>query len=185
MLTRTRSKARWPARNASTRSTPPCQDEAPVRWGVCTVDAGLVPAVVHPWACAATGRGALSSCLLMRVSGQLWVQEGWLWRCGQAAVGVSPVTWCQVVNRVVISWRYWAAVSRWRRGRRCGDIRLNTDRNRCACPGEVNFFIARSRCRVGWWEFSARLFRYLDRRCSTLGISRRWATPWRCQVVCW
>jgi len=29
---------------------------------------------------------------------------GWLWRCGQAAVGVSPVTWFQVVNRVVISW---------------------------------------------------------------------------------
>jgi hypothetical protein len=30
---------------------------------------------------------------------------------------------------------------------------------------------------VGWWEFSARLFRYFDRRCSTLPISRRWATP--------
>jgi hypothetical protein len=36
--------------------------------------------------------------------------------------------------------------------------------------------MARSRCRVGWWEFSARLFRYFDRRCSTLRISRRWAT---------
>jgi hypothetical protein len=44
-------------------------------------------------------------------------------------------------------------------------------------PGERNFLIARSRCRVGWWEFSALLFRYFDRRCSTLGISRRWATP--------
>jgi hypothetical protein len=83
------------------------------------------------------------------------------------------VTWCQVVNRVVISCRYWVAVSRWRRGLKWGDIPLNADKNRCACPGEVNFFIARSRCRVGWWEFSARLFRYLDRRCSTLGISRR------------
>jgi hypothetical protein len=91
----------------------------------------------------------------------------------QAAVGASPVTWCQVVNRVVISCRYWVAVSRWRRGLKWGDIPLNADKNRCACPGEVNFFIARSRCRVGWWEFSARLFRYLDRRCSTLGISRR------------
>ena len=27
-------------------------------------------------------------------------------------MGVSPVIWFQVVNRVVISWRYWAAVSR-------------------------------------------------------------------------
>jgi len=44
-------------------------------------------------------------------------------------------------------------------------------------PGEVNFRIARSRARVGWWEFSARLFRYFDRWCSTPGISRRWATP--------
>ena len=44
--------------------------------------------------------------------GQLWVGMGWLWRGGQAAVGASPVTWFQVVNRVVISCRYWIAVSR-------------------------------------------------------------------------
>ena len=37
----------------------------------------------------------------------------------------------------------------------------------------VNFFIARSRARVGWWEFSARLFRYLDWRCSTERSTRR------------
>jgi hypothetical protein len=50
----------------------------------------------------------LSSCLLMRAFlGQPWVRMGWLWRCGQSAVGASPVTWFQVVNRVVISWRYW------------------------------------------------------------------------------
>jgi hypothetical protein len=42
---------------------------------------------------------------------------------------------------------------------------------------EWNRFIARSRCRVGWWEFSALLFRYFERRCSTPGISRRRATP--------
>jgi hypothetical protein len=36
----------------------------------------------------------------------------WLWRCGQAAAGASPVTWFQVVNRVFISCRYWTAVSR-------------------------------------------------------------------------
>jgi hypothetical protein len=36
----------------------------------------------------------------------------------------------------------------------------NTERNRCACSGDLNFFIRLSRCRVGWWEFSARLLRY-------------------------
>ncbi len=64
-----------------------------------------------------------------------------------------PVTSFQVVTRVSISHRYSSAVSRWRRGRKCGDIPLKADRNRCACPAEVNFFIARSRARVGWWEF--------------------------------
>ena len=33
--------------------------------------------------------------------------------------------------------------------------------------------MARSRCRVGWWEFSAGLFRYLDCRCSTDAITSR------------
>jgi hypothetical protein len=121
---------------------------------------------------------------------------GWLWRCGQAAVGASPVTWFQVVNRVVISWRYWVAVSRWRRGRKCGDIPLNAERNRCALPGEVNFFLARSRCLVGWCEFSARLFRYFDRgvvnlvRSSVAGMIGRvisvgegWVDGRRCAVV--
>jgi hypothetical protein len=37
-------------------------------------------------------------------------------------------------------------------GRKCGDIPLNVERNRCACPAEVKPFIARSRCLVGWWE---------------------------------
>lgn len=44
---------------------------------------------------------------------------------------------------------------------------LNTDRNRCGRLGEVNGFIARSLCRVGWCEFSARVSTYFDRRCST------------------
>ena len=34
-------------------------------------------------------------------------------------------------------------------GRKCGNIPLNADKNRWACPGEVNRFIARSRCLVG------------------------------------
>ena len=43
------------------------------------------------------------------------------------------------------------------------------------CAGVRNRFMARSRCRVGWCEFSAR-FRYLDCRCSTDGITARCAT---------
>ncbi len=39
--------------------------------------------------------------------------------------------------------------------------------NRSTLRAEVNRFVARSRWRVGWWEFSARLFRYFDWRCST------------------
>ncbi len=77
---------------------------------------------------------------------------------GQAAAG-RPTTSFQVAQREVISRQYWTAVSRWRWGRKCGDIPLNADRNRGAPPGEVNFFIACSRCRVGWWEFSALLLR--------------------------
>ena len=67
---------------------------------------------------------------------------------GQAAVAL-PVTSFQVVNRSAISRRYSLAPSRWRPGRKCGDIPLNADKNRWACPGEVNRFIARSRCLVG------------------------------------
>lgn len=55
----------------------------------------------------------------------------------------SPTSF-QAVNRVFISCRCWAAVSRWRRARKCGDIPLNAERNRCALPGERNLFIARS-----------------------------------------
>ena len=35
-----------------------------------------------------------------------------------------------------------------------------TDKNYCACAGDVNRRMCRSRCRVGWWEISARLFSY-------------------------
>jgi integrase len=78
------------------------------------------------------------------VLAQVWLR----WCLGQAVVD-RPTTWFQVVNRMAISRWYSLACSRWRRGRKCGDIPLNADRNRCAPPGEVNFFIARSRCRVG------------------------------------
>ena len=54
--------------------------------------------------------------------------------------------------------------------------RSNADRNRCACRIDVKRFIARSRCRVGWWEFLARLFKYFDRRWVTDGTSPPCAT---------
>ena len=67
----------------------------------------------------------------------------------QAAVVLTGVIWFQTVKRSAISWRHPVADSRCRRGRKCGEMRLNADRNRCACRGEVNRFIARLRCRVG------------------------------------
>lgn len=54
---------------------------------------------------------------------------------------------------------------------------LNAARNRCAAPTLRKPFIARSRWRVGWWLFSARLFRPLWDRCSTEGMTSRWAAP--------
>lgn len=54
---------------------------------------------------------------------------------------------------------------------------LNADRNRCAWLGEVKRFIARSRWRVGWCELSARLLRFFEVRCSTPGMTWRWAAP--------
>ena len=50
---------------------------------------------------------------------------------------------------VSISVRHSGAVSRCRPGRKCGEMPRNADKNRCACPGDVNRFIARSRCLVG------------------------------------
>lgn len=55
-------------------------------------------------------------------------------------------------------------------GRKCGEMLLNADRNRCAPPAERKPFIACSRCRVDWWLFPARLLRYFDCRCLTEGI---------------
>lgn len=50
------------------------------------------------------------------------------------------------------------------------------DRNRWAPPADRKRFTARSRCQASWGEFSAQLFRHLDRRRPTPGINRRWAT---------
>ena len=63
--------------------------------------------------------------------------HGWIGRVGlrglcQAAVAV-PVTSFHVVNRSAISRRYSSAPSRWRRGRKCGEMPLKADKNRWAC----------------------------------------------------
>ena len=55
-------------------------------------------------------------------------------------------------------------------------MRLNDVRNRCAAVTVRNPFIVRSCFRVGWWEFSARLFKYLFCRCSTVDMVVRCAT---------
>jgi hypothetical protein len=54
---------------------------------------------------------------------------------------------------------------------------LKADRNRWAAPTLRKPFMARSRCLVRWWLFSARLFKYFDCRCSTEGMTSRWAAP--------
>ena len=59
------------------------------------------------------------------------------------------------------------------RGPKCGEIPLNADKDFWACPGEVKRRMARSRCLVGWCEFSTRLFTYFELRCSTEGITRQ------------
>jgi hypothetical protein len=116
----------------------------------------------------------------------VWVSDGASRRggvqvlaCTQAAVGwpVTPVTWSQMAKRTVISARCWGAVIRWRWGRKWGEIPLNADRNRCAAPVLRKPFMARSRCLVGWWLFSTRLFSPLWERCSTEGMTSRWAAP--------
>lgn len=50
---------------------------------------------------------------------------------------------------------------------RHGDISPNVNRKHWAPPGDRNRFITRSRRRMGWWEFSARLFS--PRRTDTTG----------------
>ncbi|GAA3479492.1 hypothetical protein GCM10018966_040220 [Streptomyces yanii] len=56
----------------------------------------------------------------------------------QAAVDRSavPVIWSQMAKRTVISARWSAAVIRWRRGRKWGEMPMNAARNRRAAPTE-------------------------------------------------
>ncbi|GAB2722720.1 hypothetical protein GCM10010442_49960 [Kitasatospora kifunensis] len=107
------------------------------------------------------------------VSGRAGARAGLV----QAVAGrlATPVIWSQIVKRTVISRRWSGAVRLWRPDRKWGEIPLKAARNRCAPPTLRKPFMARSRCLVGWWEFSARLFGPLWERCSTEGITSRWA----------
>src|SRR5262249_44217402 len=93
------------------------------------------------------------------------------------AAASSAVSSPQTAKRSAITCRSSAADNRCRRTRKCGEMPLNADRNRGACLADLKRFIARSRCRMGRWEFSARLFRHFDRRWATDGITTRWAAP--------
>jgi hypothetical protein len=53
-----------------------------------------------------------------------------LWSGAQAAAVAVPVIWFRVVNRPVMSRRYSPAESRWRPGRKYGEIPLKADKNR-------------------------------------------------------
>ncbi len=52
------------------------------------------------------------------------------------------------------------------------------DRKRCADPGDLNRCIFRSRRRVGWWEFSARLLQRCRRSWRASSPSCRLADPY-------
>ena len=65
-----------------------------------------------------------------------------------AAAG-TPVTSFHVANRPVISEQCSLMVSVCRPVRKCGEIALNTARNRCAATGERKNTIVHSRCLVG------------------------------------
>ena len=63
--------------------------------------------------------------------------------------GVGRGDFCQSAKRSAISVRHSGAESLCRVGRKCGEISEKAERKRCACPGDVSRFIARSRCLVG------------------------------------
>jgi hypothetical protein len=101
---------------------------------------------------------------------------------GQTAAG-RPTTSFRVAKRAAISCRYRTVVSRWRRGRKCGDIPLNAGRNRCALPGEVKRFLARSAASWAGGSSRPRLFRYSDRQYCALGESAGCSTFIGCSAT--
>ena len=93
-----------------------------------------------------------------------------------AAVFAS-VTSFQVWKRVCKRARYSPARRRCLRGWKWPEMTPKAERKRCACLVDLKRRIFFSRSRVGWCEFSARLFKLLYCRCSTSGRISRLAVP--------
>ena len=109
-----------------------------------------------------------------------WVSEfasrGRCWHGVQAA-GATPLMSAHTPNARALAARYSLAETWSRRRWKRLPIWSWAERKRCAWPADLKRFICRSRRRVGWCEFSARLLRPLCRRCSTPGISSFFAAP--------
>ena len=96
-------------------------------------------------------------------------------RRGRQAAQAAPLISAHDSNARALTARYWlAGTGSRRRGKRVL-IWPWAERKRWAWPAGLKRFICRSRRRVGWCEFSARLFRPLCRRCSRPGIRSRFA----------
>ena len=80
-------------------------------------------------------------------------------RLALEAARFVPVISAQLSNRCRISLRYSSADSRGRLGQKCWAIGPYADKNRWACPADLNPFMRCSRWRVGRCEFSPRLLR--------------------------
>ena len=96
---------------------------------------------------------------------------------GVQAAAAIPLMSAHALNARALAARYSLAVTWSRRRWKRLAIWSWAERKRCACRADLKRFICRSRRRVGWCEFSARLFRPLCWRCSTPGITSRFAAP--------
>jgi Kelch motif len=102
--------------------------------------------------------------------------RGRYWSRAQAAAA-TPLMSAHTPNARALAARYSLAETWSRRRWKRLLIWSWAERKRCAWPVDLKRFICRSRRRVGWCEFSARLLRPLCRRCSTPGISSFFAAP--------
>jgi len=93
------------------------------------------------------------------------------------AACLMPQTSCHAWKARARSARSSVADMRWRGRRKRLLIGPWADRKRWAWRADLNRFICRSRRRVGWWEFSARLLSPLCGRCSTPGMISFFAAP--------
>ncbi len=93
------------------------------------------------------------------------------------ATFLTSVTSFHRWNRSCKRVRYSPACKRCLRGWKCPAMGPKAERKRWACLVDLKRHIFFSRSRVGWCEFSARLFNPLCCRCSTPGRIARLAAP--------